>query len=702
MRAIFTPFICLLISNSLFAQVPSQLHIVGSGEELSGELVDKSIKDANGQVCAGLAIISDIGGLTYDSNNGIQKLTHTPGKDLLFLSSDERVVTIQKSGYLPLRIILNEYGVHLKTGTVWQLKITGDKPHESIPVSILSTPPGATVFIDGVNRGNGQTFQLSPGKHAIRVEKEGYERVEEIKDISSSNALFTFPLKEVDVALVTVTSNPQGAELSVDGSAKGQTNRAIYLLPGSYRFRLEKPDYLPADTTITIQSSGDNRFVFTLFRNMGTLNLAVTPADATVRMNQKDVEASKPIELPPGEYELSVNKSGFLPHTERIQISRGASVTRTIILDRNAGTLNLTITPSSANIRINKEDYTGKTKVELSPGAYRLELSSAGYDSLAETIQIVRGQAVSKNYILRQQVGKLQFSVVPLEARVTLMRENKKIDEWVGAKYVRDLPVGEYDLVCKSDGYKSAARKVHIHDNQVEKLDVVMEKGSDAPPDNMVRVEGGTFDMGSENGGSDEKPMHQVAVSSFFIDKYEVTVGQYRQFCTSTGRSMPSAPSWGWQENHPIVNVTWDDASAYAQWAGKRLPTEAEWEYAARGGRLSMGYTYSGGNDLGAVAWYSDNSGNQTHPVGERASNELGIYDMSGNAAEWCADWCDKNYYLISPKQDPKGPSSGYFRAVRGGSWINYILLSRVTLRNGYDPSDRYNYIGFRCAQDVK
>jgi formylglycine-generating enzyme required for sulfatase activity len=702
MRAILTPVLCLLISNSLFAQVPSQLHIVGSGEELSGELVDKSIKDANGQVCAGLAIISDIGGLTYDSNNGIQKLTHTPGKDLLFLSSDERVVTIQKSGYLPLRIILNEYGVHLKTGTVWQLKITGDNPHESIPVSILSTPPGATVFIDGVNRGNGQTFQLSPGKHAIRVEKEGYERVEEIKDISSSNALFTFPLKDVDVALVTVTSNPQGAELSVDGSAKGQTNRAIYLLPGSYRFRLEKPDYLPADTTITIQSSGDNRFVFTLFRNMGTLNLAVTPADATVRMNQKDVEASKPIELPPGEYELSVNKSGFLPHTERIQISRGASVTRTIILDRNAGTLNLTITPSSANIRINKEDYTGKTKVELSPGAYRLELSSAGYDSLAETIQIVRGQAVSKNYILRQQVGKLQFNAVPLEARATLMRENKRIDEWVGAKYVRDLPVGEYDLVCKSDGYKSAVRKVHIHDNQVEKLDVVMEKGSDTPP-GMVLVEGGTFEMGSKNGNSDERLVHQVSVSSFFFDKYEVTVGQYRQFCTSTGRSMPSAPIWGWQENHPIVNVTWEDAAAYAQWAGKRLPTEAEWEYAARGGRLSKGYTYSGGNDLGAVAWYDGNSGKQTHPVGERVPNELGLYDMSGNAWEWCADWYDKNYYyLISPKQDPKGPSSGYFRAVRGGSWSNLGSDCRLTSRGGDYPSFRYDYFGFRCAQDAK
>jgi formylglycine-generating enzyme required for sulfatase activity len=229
-----------------------------------------------------------------------------------------------------------------------------------------------------------------------------------------------------------------------------------------------------------------------------------------------------------------------------------------------------------------------------------------------------------------------------------------------------------------------------------------MEKGSDAPPDNMVRVEGGTFEMGSETGNSIEKPMHQVAVSSFFIDKYEVTVAQYRQFCTSTGRSMPSAPSWGWQENHPIVNVTWDDASAYAQWAGKRLPTEAEWEYAARGGRLSKGYTYSGGNDPGAVAWYDGNSGKQTQPVGEKSPNELGIYDMSGNAWEWCADWYEKNYYLNSPKQDPKGPSSGQFRVLRGGSWSSNDSYCRLSSRAGFIPSDRNYVSGFRCAQDAK
>lgn len=471
-------------------QIPNQLHIVGTGTELSGELLDKSVKDANGQVCAGLAIQSDLEGLSFEANNGVVKLNHTSGEDFLFLSVDERVVTVRNSGFLPFRILLNDYGIHLGSGSVWQLKITGDKPQDAIPVSIISNPPGATVFIDNVNCGNGPAFRLSPGKHLMRLEKDGYGSIEETKEVSVNSALFTFALKEVDVALVTVTSDPPGADLNVDGNAKGQTNRSIFLLPGSYRFTLEKPDYLRVDTLIAIRETAENRLAFTLIRNMGTLHLALAPVDASVRVNQKEVDASKPFDLAPGEYEVVVSKHGFLPYTETIQIRRGATLSRTIVLDRNAGTLHLIVIPPSATIRINREDYTGKTMVELSPGAYRLELSSAGCDSLSETVQIARGSTIEKSYALRQKVGKLQFNVVPIEARVTFMREGQEVEEWIGARYARDVPVGEYDLLCRLEGYKSSRQKVHIRDRQVEKVEVVMENGSDAPPD-MVLVEGG-------------------------------------------------------------------------------------------------------------------------------------------------------------------------------------------------------------------
>jgi formylglycine-generating enzyme required for sulfatase activity len=220
-------------------------------------------------------------------------------------------------------------------------------------------------------------------------------------------------------------------------------------------------------------------------------------------------------------------------------------------------------------------------------------------------------------------------------------------------------------------------------------------------PDGMVLVEGGTFSMGGSDSESsnDEKPVHQVYVDAFYMDTYEVTVAQYRKFCNATGRAMPQAPSRTWIDDNPIVNVSWDDANAYARWAGKRLPTEAEWEYAARGGNKSIGYKYSGSNNIDDVAWYGNNSGS-THSVGQKKQNELGIYDMSGNVWEWCADWYDENYYKNSPDRNPKGPSTGTYRVLRGGSWDNVVFDCRVAFRGWFTPAFQYDGNGFRCAQD--
>lgn len=214
----------------------------------------------------------------------------------------------------------------------------------------------------------------------------------------------------------------------------------------------------------------------------------------------------------------------------------------------------------------------------------------------------------------------------------------------------------------------------------------------------MVLVTGGTFQMGSTTGQGDEMPVHAVTVSSFYLDAKEVTVAQYRAFCTATARLMPSAPSWGWIDNNPIVSVSWNDATAYAAWAGKRLVTEAEWEYAARGGTLTHGYTYSGSNTIGDVAWYSSNSGSRTNAVGTKAPNELGLYDMSGNAFEWCSDWYDAGYYSVSPSANPKGPSSGTTRVLRGGSWGDVEYNCRVAPRYWITPTVIHFYLGFRCA----
>jgi formylglycine-generating enzyme required for sulfatase activity len=230
----------------------------------------------------------------------------------------------------------------------------------------------------------------------------------------------------------------------------------------------------------------------------------------------------------------------------------------------------------------------------------------------------------------------------------------------------------------------------------------------------IVTVKGGTFKMGSNRDG-DEEPIHSVTVSDFSLSKTEVTFDQYDAFCTLAGIAWAKATDVGWinwrRGDRPVINVSWHDAVAFCEWMSKvtgktyRLPTEAEWEYAARGGNKSKGYTYSGSNEIGSIAWYKNNSDSKTHPVAQKQPNELGLYDMNGNVTEWCSDWY--YYYNGSPRSnesvssmqtDPQGPNSGSSRVLRGGSWRYHDDLCRVAARHGTDPDRRYDSYGFRLV----
>lgn len=220
----------------------------------------------------------------------------------------------------------------------------------------------------------------------------------------------------------------------------------------------------------------------------------------------------------------------------------------------------------------------------------------------------------------------------------------------------------------------------------------------------VVFVEGGSFKMGSNYGDKDEKPIHKVTIDNFNIGKYPVSVSQYMKFCEATGRKKPDMPSWGWNDRAPIVNVTHDDGVAYCEWLSKeyggewRLPTEAEWEFAAQGGNNGHGFKYSGSNDLVKVGWYADNSGELTGMVGEKKPNELGIYDMSGNVWEWCADWYASDYYSKSPESNPQGPASGLYHVLRGCSWASNSSLCRLSNRSDNKSDYRSNTYGFRVV----
>ena len=216
----------------------------------------------------------------------------------------------------------------------------------------------------------------------------------------------------------------------------------------------------------------------------------------------------------------------------------------------------------------------------------------------------------------------------------------------------------------------------------------------------MIPVEGGTFIMGatSEQGGdanSDENPAHLVKLSGYAIGETQVTQALWKAV-------MGSNPSYFKGDNLPVEKVSWDDCEEFVRklnrLTGKnfRLPTEAEWECAARGGNKSRGYKYSGSNDIDAVAWYDGNRSEGTHPVATKLPNELGIYDMSGNVLEWCSDW--KGDYNGSSQTNPTGPVSGSYRMLRGGGWNFDARYCRVSYRGYYTPSIREGIIGFRLA----
>jgi formylglycine-generating enzyme required for sulfatase activity len=248
----------------------------------------------------------------------------------------------------------------------------------------------------------------------------------------------------------------------------------------------------------------------------------------------------------------------------------------------------------------------------------------------------------------------------------------------------------------------------------------------------MVHVEGGKFMMGNNKGSSDEQPAHEVTVTSFFLGKYEVTNKDFKKFVDATGfkteaeqpdsinfkhglaprganngtwktgpggRPIPATDSM-----KPVGNISWNDANAYLDWLSKktgkkfRLPTEAEWIYAAIGGNKSKGYIYSGSNNIDDIAWYQNNSGQRSHTIGTKMPNELGIHDMTGNAREWCADWYGEMYYRISPAVDPKGPDIGKNRMLMGGSWNSAKERLRVSYRDNAYPYNSAIDFGFRPA----
>lgn len=233
------------------------------------------------------------------------------------------------------------------------------------------------------------------------------------------------------------------------------------------------------------------------------------------------------------------------------------------------------------------------------------------------------------------------------------------------------------------------------------------QKENGIPPDGMVLIPAGTFIMGSDGGQGTAAPRHPVGLNAFYMDIHEVSNREYEQFCMATGYKFPEF--WGMEiyksgpdyPDHPVVGVSNFDARQYAEWAGKRLPTEAEWEYAARGGLEDIAFPYGETADHASARYNDPEAEKGPVKTGSYPANAYGLHDMSGNAWEWVSDWFSETYYSESPELNPGGPATGSFRVFRGGGWHSGPGCTSVHHRNAL-PSHWVDLAGgFRCVKDI-
>ncbi len=526
-------------------------------------------------------------------------------------------------------------------------------------LEVDSTPSGAEVeLLDtrGTRRGSGKTpFQLAKvasGTYRLKVTQRRYYTVD--KDIAIRDGRVTaesLPLKP-KFGYLEVKSTPAGASVVLAGTGKGKTPLTLEVDSGRYALELRKEVYLDWSGEVDIWDGETTRISRQLPPNFGTLDVQITPAGSEILVDGKRAgDTPAKLKLTPGTHKVEVKGDAYVPEVhESVFISRDQTEVLTGSLERMMGTLRVISTPPEAHITVDGKDH-GPTPniIRLSTGSYKLKLTKEDFRDYEETVTIVWDKTVVRNV---------------------------------------ELPTGPAPSITGKDGAL------------------------------MMLIPAGEFQMGS-NDYKDEKPVHTVYLDDFYMDVYEVTNAQYKKFVDAN-------PQWrrdrigrkyhdgdylkDWNGNnypnnkadHPVVYVSWYATNAYAQWAGKRLPTEAEWEKAARGGLVGKKYPW-GDSLTHDDANYPGTGGKDrwdgTSPVGSFAPNGYGLYDMAGNVWEWCADWHEEDYYTDRSARNPTGPRAGTSRVLRGGSWYYYFPNDlRVANRLNLTSTGTYYGIGFRCV----
>ena len=449
------------------------------------------------------------------------------------------------------------------------------------------------------------------------------------------------------------------------------------------------------------------------------LVMTVTPANSKVLVDGKeqlvdngDVVAA----LPRGSHSYEVSATGYATEKGTVQL-QDEKKTLKIALKSVMATLKVECGTPGAQIHINGLQKGAAPWIgTLVAGTYKVEAMLDGYRMQSQNVTLTESEQRTITLpTLDMIMGSIDVKVTPVNADVFI--DGKKVG--TTPDVFRNVPVGSRIVEIRKEGYETLKKTVSVNENTLASLSGALKVGSSGNSANsassiekdvftvngvsftMVRVDGGKFKMGAtkeqgKDAESYEKPAHEVTLSAFSIGETEVTQALWQAVMGSNPSNFKDNPQ------NPVERVSWDDCQEFIKKLNSltnktfRLPTEAEWEYAARGGNKSMHYKYSGNKKIGDVAWFNDNSGSSSHPVKKKSPNELGLYDMSGNVYEWCEDYYDR--YGSSAQSNPKGPSKGSFRVFRGGSWLSYARSCRVSYRYYDTPDSRFYSLGLRLA----
>lgn len=459
--------------------------------------------------------------------------------------------------------------------------------------------------------------------------------------------------------------------------------------------------------------------------------------------------------IAPGPHVLRISAEGFDDFTRDILLQPGETLTvnATLVRAKTApAVLVVASTPPGAAVfvdgrAVGNTDGAGRIKIsDLQPGGHSVRVSAEGHVDFEQSVQLASGKEATVSAGLERAklvTAGLVLSSLPRGAAVFVDNVLVEKNSPGGDLSVPELARGKHSVRVTAEGYAPFEQAIDLGPGTVLTLPIPLTLT--VPPAGFTRenprdglkyvwIPPGTFPMGclAEDPAcaKDEKPSHPVEISKgFWLGQTEATVGAYKRFSRETGRGMPEVPrlgsgslnpAWG-NEQMPMVNVDSVDAEAFCRWTGGRLPTEAEWEYAARAGAPQAVY-----GPLDSIAWCADNSGrarldsewiwkenpenypqrlsanaNSMHPVAQKEANAFNLYDMIGNVWEWVSDFYGRKYYSESPPRDPTGPANDKFRMIRGGSWFNGPLVARATVRYTRTPDSREFNLGIRCARDT-